>query len=76
MLVFVGGDDRRVDFRAIDELVVIGREKIGIDVFGEFFAKLLLNVAEPDPADAGVFPGEHRADSPNGAAADNRQSDF
>ena len=45
MQVFIGGDNRRGDFRAIDQLIVIGGEKIGIDVIGGYLTEI--NVTSP-----------------------------
>jgi hypothetical protein len=49
MGVLVGRNDRRRDFRALQQLVVVGGEEIGPCVFGEFLADLRIGPRQPMP---------------------------
>src|SRR5450631_4184251 len=76
MGVLVGGDDRRRHLGALQQLVVIGGEEIGLGVLGEFLSDLGVGVAEAEPADAGIVACQFGPDAADGAAADDGETDL
>ena len=64
-LVRVGGQNRAVHLIALQKLAVIGGEKIGLYVFGQFSAHLLVDIAQPHPFDRRVLAREFRSDAPD-----------
>ena len=76
MGVLVGRDDRRRDLRALQQLVVVGGEEIGLGVLGKPLTDLRVGVAQAEPADAGIVPRQLRPDAADRAAADNGQADL
>src|SRR5437868_12124763 len=76
MGVLVGCDDRRRDLGALQQLIIVGGEEIGLGVLGEFLADVGVGVAQAKPADAGIVARELGPDAADRAAADHGQADF
>jgi len=75
MVIFVRRDDHRVDLGPLDQLFVAGGLEVGIRVGCQLLAQVVLDIAQTEPADAGIVAGEFRADTANRAATDHRQAD-
>jgi hypothetical protein len=75
-MIFVGRDDDGGDFRPFHQLFEVGGEEVGVGVLGKFFAEVFLDIAQAEPADAGVIAGDLGADTPNRPTADYRQPNF
>ena len=73
--LLVGRDDDRPDLGPGEQLAEVGGGEVRIGVGGEVLERRFVDVAQAEPADPGIFAGEHRADPADRAAADDRQPD-
>ena len=75
MQVLVGGDDRRRDLGALEELAEIGGGIVGLRLRLDQLEPLLLAIADPDEVDHRVARGDLAAEQAYAARADDREAD-
>ena len=75
VLVLGGGDDHGRHLGSAQQLVQIGRDQIGVDVFAQGLGDVGVDVAEPDPVNRRMLPGQDGADAAHCATADDSETD-
>ncbi len=73
--MLVGGDNRRGDFRPLEQFDVALRDEIGADLGPDFAGAVRILFGEPDPLDRRMTRRHLAAEQADAAAADDGEAD-
>jgi hypothetical protein len=72
--VLVSRDDRRGHLGLDEEFPKVAGHEIRLDVLAEPFRQLVVGIADADPPDCRMLPGEYASNTSNRSASDDSQS--